>query len=65
MGIHELLALTGALRQSINQGAPCETLRTQARKEGMRMLFEDAIEKVAQGLSSFAEALIAAPVEHN
>jgi type II secretory ATPase GspE/PulE/Tfp pilus assembly ATPase PilB-like protein len=65
VGIHELLCISEALRLIINQGAPGDSLRAQSKREGMRTLYEDAMEKVGRGVSSFAEALVAARNENS
>jgi len=57
IGIHELLPLTGTLRELVNHGATATQFKETARREGMRTLFEDAMEKVKTGISSTAEAL--------
>jgi len=56
-GIHELLVLNDDMRGMISRGEYAEVLKVSARVGGMRTLFEDAMEKVALGISSMAEAL--------
>ncbi|MCY3018134.1 MAG: GspE/PulE family protein [Planctomycetota bacterium] len=56
-GIHELLRNTDELRTLINKGATAESLKSAARKGGMRTLFEDSMEKVKAGITSLPEAL--------
>ena len=56
-GIHELLVLTDSLRDMVSQGAHTEALKIKARLDGMHTLFEDAMEKVAVGISSMTEAI--------
>jgi type II secretory ATPase GspE/PulE/Tfp pilus assembly ATPase PilB-like protein len=60
IGIHELLRVTDDLRDLISKSASTEALREVARKEGMRTLFEDAMEKVKAGITSPQEALASA-----
>jgi type IV pilus assembly protein PilB len=57
IGIHELLEVNEDLREMISRGLPAEDLKTAARKNGMRTLFEDAMDKVKAGISSLPEAL--------
>jgi len=63
-GIHELLECTDAVRELITRGASNLDLKRNARKHGMRTLFEDAMEKVKAGITTLPEALsIACPDE--
>jgi type IV pilus assembly protein PilB len=57
IGIHELMTVTDPMREKINAGTHAEVLKRLAREQGMRTLFEDSMEKVLQGVSTFAEAL--------
>lgn len=56
IGIHELLNVTDPLRTLLAGGCSAEEIKVLARKEGMRTLFEDAMEKVKSGISSMEEA---------
>ena len=56
IGIHELLNVTDPLRTLLSRGCSAEEIKALARKEGMRTLFEDAMEKVKAGVSSLEEA---------
>jgi type II secretory ATPase GspE/PulE/Tfp pilus assembly ATPase PilB-like protein len=64
-GIHELMNITDELRAMIVRRVPADALKAQARREGMRTLFEDAMEKVCLGASSLAEALLTARPDEN
>jgi type IV pilus assembly protein PilB len=60
VGIHELFWVSPAIRQSILRGRGSEDLIAQARREqGFKTLFEDGLEKVAQGIISFHDLLVA------
>jgi type IV pilus assembly protein PilB len=60
IGIHELLLADDPMRELIAKGAPALQLKQAARSNGMRTLFEDAMEKVKAGISSMPEALATA-----
>jgi type IV pilus assembly protein PilB len=60
VGIHELFWVSPAIRQSILRGRGSEDLIAQARREqGFKTLFEDGLGKVAQGIVSFHDLLVA------
>jgi type II secretory ATPase GspE/PulE/Tfp pilus assembly ATPase PilB-like protein len=51
-GIFQVLAMTDGLRESVAGGASLGTLRRRAREGGMLSLKEDALRKVAEGITS-------------
>ncbi|MEO7854840.1 MAG: ATPase, T2SS/T4P/T4SS family [Rubrivivax sp.] len=53
--IHELLAISPALRRSIQTGQRSDELLRVARSEGLRTLRQDGIEKVWSGVTSIDE----------
>ncbi len=55
--IHELMMLSAELRELILTRAPDSEIENCAREQGMRLLVEDALHKVAQGLTTEAEVL--------
>jgi type IV pilus assembly protein PilB len=57
VGIYEVFEVTEAIRGLIAERAPAEELNRAARREGMRSLREDALEKAAEGLTTLEEAL--------
>ncbi len=57
LGIFEVIRLTPRLIQLIQKRTPLDQLRKAAREEGMKMLFDSAIDKVRQGLTSLEAAL--------
>jgi type IV pilus assembly protein PilB len=57
VGIFEIVRITPKLTQLIQKRTPVDLLRKAAREEGMKMLFDSAIDKVKQGLTSLDAAL--------
>jgi type II secretory ATPase GspE/PulE/Tfp pilus assembly ATPase PilB-like protein len=51
-GVFQVLTMTDALRESVVNGAPLATLRQLAVQGGMLSLKEDALRKVAEGITS-------------
>ncbi|MEX0617818.1 MAG: GspE/PulE family protein [Pseudohongiellaceae bacterium] len=56
-GIHELLVGTNNLQSLIYKKAELDTIRDQARKDGMRTLKQDGIHKIFMGLSDYQQLL--------
>jgi len=52
IGIYELLIMSDNIRHVITEGADANLIRDKARQENMRTLHEDALEKLAQGLTT-------------
>ncbi len=57
VGVFEVVRITPRLTQLIQKRAPLDQLRKAAREEGMKMLFDSALDKVRQGLTSLEAAL--------
>jgi type IV pilus assembly protein PilB len=57
VGVFEVIRITPRLTQLIQQRAPLDQLRKAAREEGMKMLFDSALDKVRQGLTSLEAAM--------
>jgi type II secretory ATPase GspE/PulE/Tfp pilus assembly ATPase PilB-like protein len=57
IGIHEILAVSPAIRELIMHGATGDQIEAQARKEGMLTMLEDGIYKSARGITSIEEVL--------
>ncbi len=55
IGIYELLIASDAFKDLINKEAHFSELFNQARKDGMRTLYEDGLMKVAQGITTYEE----------
>ena len=57
VGLYELLVMSDAIRHHIASGADANTIREQAIKEGMKTLRQDALEKLAAGLTTPEEVV--------
>jgi type II secretory ATPase GspE/PulE/Tfp pilus assembly ATPase PilB-like protein len=63
VGIYELLMLDEQIRSAIRSGARDEEIRNLARSGGMRLMQEDALEKVKQGITTMEEVLRVVPFD--
>ena len=54
-GLHELMAVSRAIRRQIQTGARAEELQATAMAEGMRTLRQDGIDKVIAGITTVEE----------
>ncbi len=63
IGIHEVLSVSGGIKELILKNADADQIEAQARKEGMLSMFEDGILKAAQGITSLEEVLRATKEE--
>ena len=57
VGIYELMPITDQLRRLILEKASADELRECARRDGMRTLREDGLDKVRRGMTSLGEVL--------
>jgi general secretion pathway protein E len=57
IGLYELLVMSDAIRHEIAVGSDANVIRTQAIREGMKTLREDALEKLAAGLTTPEEVV--------
>jgi type IV pilus assembly protein PilB len=57
VGVFEIIRITPRLTQMIQKREPVDQLRKAARDEGMKMLYESALDKVRQGMTSLEAAL--------
>jgi type IV pilus assembly protein PilB len=57
VGVFEVIRITPRLISLIQKRTPVDQLRKVAREEGMKMLFDSALDKVRQGLTSLEAAL--------
>lgn len=64
VGIYELLMLDEQIRTAIRSGARDEEIRNLARSGGMRLMEEDALEKVKQGITTIEEVLRVVPFDN-
>ena len=63
VGIYELLILDDPVRAVIRRSAHLDEVRAVARSSGLRLLHEDALEKVKAGVTSLKEVLRAVPFD--
>jgi type IV pilus assembly protein PilB len=63
VGIYELLLLDEAVRQLIRKGGEVDLIRNVARSNGMRLMQEDAVDKIKLGLTTLDEVLRVVPFE--
>jgi type IV pilus assembly protein PilB len=57
IGIHEVLAVSPAIRETILKNSTTDAIEAQAKKEGMLTMLEDGIYKAARGITSIEEVL--------
>ena len=57
IGIHEVLAISPAIREIMLKSSTSDALEAQAKKEGMLTMFEDGLYKAARGITSIEEVL--------
>lgn len=57
IGLYELLVMSDAIRHEIATGSDANIIRNQAIKEGMKTLREDALEKLAAGMTTPEEVV--------
>jgi type IV pilus assembly protein PilB len=63
VGIYELLLLTDSSRHLIRSGGSTEMVRDVARSNGMRLMQEDALDKIKSGITTLDEVLRVVPFE--
>ena len=63
IGIYELLILTESARHLIRTGGSTDTVRDVARSNGMRLMQEDALDKIKLGVTTLDEVLRVVPFE--
>ena len=61
MGLYELLTVTEALKDKINQAPSIEALRRQAVQDGMRPLRLAGAARISEGLTTLEEVLACTP----
>ncbi len=64
VGIYEVLTFDEQIRAAVRGGTRDEEIRNLARSGGMRLMQEDAMEKVKQGITTLEEAMRVVPFEH-
>ena len=63
VGIYELLALTESARHLIRTSGSTDMIRDVARSNGMRLMQEDALDKIKLGVTTLDEVLRVVPFE--
>jgi type IV pilus assembly protein PilB len=63
IGIYELLTVDDSIRSAIRSGGSIDQIRDTSRSNGMRLMQEDALEKVIAGTTSLEEILRVIPME--
>ena len=65
LGIFELMPMSSKIRELAFQGASTQDIRKTAADLGMRMMFDDGVNKVLRGITTFDEVFrVAKKVEH-
>ncbi len=57
IGIHEVLAVSPTIRETILRSSTTDAIETQAKKEGMLTMFQDGLYKAGRGTTSIEEVL--------
>jgi type IV pilus assembly protein PilB len=57
IGIHEVLAVSPAIRETILHASTTDAIEAQAKKEGMLTMLEDGLYKASRGITSVEEVL--------
>jgi type IV pilus assembly protein PilB len=57
LGIFEMMRMSSAIRDMTFRGEPTQTIRRNARLNGMRTLLEDGIQKSLKGITTLEEIL--------
>jgi type IV pilus assembly protein PilB len=55
LGIFELMVMTSKIRELAFQGAPTQEIRRAACGQGMKVMFDDGVQKVLRGITTFDE----------
>ena len=55
LGIFELMVMNNKIRELAFQGAPTQEIRRAAVGQGMRVMFDDGVQKVLRGVTTFDE----------
>ena len=63
-GIYEMLVLNAPIRAAVREGGRNDDIRTLARRNGMKLMHEYALELVNQGLTTLDEVQRVVPIEH-
>jgi type IV pilus assembly protein PilB len=55
LGIFELMMMNNKIRELAFQGAPTQDIRRAACSQGMKVMFDDGVQKVLRGITTFDE----------
>lgn len=55
LGVYELLTFTDKVRAAVSSEGDGDAIRAAAQSDGMRLMWEDGVEKVMQGMTSLEE----------
>jgi type II secretory ATPase GspE/PulE/Tfp pilus assembly ATPase PilB-like protein len=55
MGVYEMLRIVPSIQKLIEEGATATAILAQAKREGMRTMIDDGVEKVLSGLTTVEE----------
>jgi len=61
IGVYEILVLDDIIRDAVSAGSRDDQIRSLARSLGMKFMEEDALEKVAAGVTTLEEAMRVVP----
>jgi type II secretory ATPase GspE/PulE/Tfp pilus assembly ATPase PilB-like protein len=65
VGIYELLRMDDSIRAIVRTAGGTERIRETARTNGMRLMQEDALDKILGGVTTIEEVLRVVPTENN
>src|SRR5579863_2447217 len=65
VGIYELLRMDDSIRAIVRTAGGIERIRETARTNGMRLMQEDALDKILGGVTTIEEVLRVVPTENN
>jgi type IV pilus assembly protein PilB len=65
VGIYELLRMDDSIRAIVRTSGGIERIRETARTNGMRLMQEDALDKILGGVTTIEEVLRVVPTENN
>jgi type IV pilus assembly protein PilB len=65
IGIYELLRLDETIRNIVRTVGDIEQIRSTARSNGMRLMQEDALGKILDGITTLEEVLRVVPLDNN
>jgi type IV pilus assembly protein PilB len=64
IGIYEMLAVNNSMRTAIREGGRNDEIRALARRNGMRLMHEYALEHVKEGMTTLDEVFRVVPIEY-